>query len=1531
MYTQGSVEFNELIETPNNQALVKRLILTDDNTEIENIVSIIMHSSSSQDELQIGTTNMSYIEVVAVTDKVLTNREVRLECGVKLSNGTIEYAPMGVFTIQKPQGDLDRITFTANDKMQKFEKPYVSSLTYPTTSDKVLAELCNMCGVELATPIDTPITIATKLDGYTCREMLGYISGIHAKFACFDRLGKLNLRWYSNAPIDKNIGLIYKFSKAERNFTVDKVEVAKDSETNFTSGDGLGVVYYSNPLATQDITNNILNKINGFTYNASTVEILDDIRLDLGDVIKVTYLDGIDYLVPCMSLKQDFAQGSTSIEAYSKTDEENEYRYTGPTTRYIERVAHELLLANRIIATKVDADYVQSHAITTDNLDAIQANITTLVVEEIDGRYANLDFANIDVANINVTKMGELFAKVGLIDRATIVDGHITGFLDAVEINANKITAGTLIADRILLSGGEKGVLYALNNLGELTSTNVNSLDGYVLTDRTITADKIIAKSITTNELDVANIFGNTAVLNTIVSQDIFAQAVATNSLVVGAYGVAEEALKAINSLEIGGRNLAQKKYILKFAGTTNLDNYISKGEIVQSDNVAHGGFRFDSINYYEPDTEYTLSGYICLVSGSIENFYLYNGKSHIYKSFYIDGKEYGNPLGVQMEEANELLNDGESHYFELHFETASSINNDTSTNYTYFQINKASTTFVEYKIKGFKLEKGNKATDWTPAPEDIEADISLVGDIANTTKNTLSNLTLTENNITVIDGGKIATGSITANKIDVLDLFSKNIVATGTITGATLMGTYAEIDEGNIGNWHINDGNMTSLTNDIIFRSTGALEYDLSDVVSTGLYGMATYVTNGKEKVTLSAGGDNVYLEFANVDDRERNVMSYQINLYGIEKTKWSSDFTSSETKVILGYLDDGIYTPNLSADRADILSVYAQNLYLANLEGRKATFSNTVTAPTFSGIATKVHGTVVKPTSESWYFPVFCTGASSGGKTLNLAGCLTVGYNIGTVDTDGRITLNLGNNIASGTDKNARGCIRMYDTTKYYANIYFGNGDTTANKNIYFPKEGGTVAMTTSNVASATKIYSTLTNPTAATTYVIPFCSSASTGNKSLLNNDGILYKTMEGTTTTNGYGLLFLGNNTASGTAKNKYGVICMYGNGGYYTLLRGLNATANRTINFPDASGTVALESKFSDYLPLSGGNLTGALTLNNAIALNGKNTSGTVLNLIAINSSNRVVVGNTSCDTYINGGTAYISGSIVLNNNKAINMKNTNNEYVNCMYMDNTNSLRIGYGASDIRIGENATTSTIYTYGKINTNNNIVLPNNSAILFKNTSGAEVNSLFMGIDNVLYLGYDSKQIIIGKALQNTGLICGIEFVYSSNDTKLNIKPVNVSNYATYLGDATYYYNTIYYQTLSQISDRNSKKDIFDISEKYLDLWDKLSVKTFRYIDDDKTVKVGLIAQEVEECALKSGLTLEQCGFILREYVDNEIYKGYKYSLDYTGLATITMAKLKQVIGNIAEHDKRIQRLEDEIAILKATISQMQMQYA
>ena len=114
---------------------------------------------------------------------------------------------------------------------------------------------------------------------------------------------------------------------------------------------------------------------------------------------------------------------------------------------------------------------------------------------------------------------------------------------------------------------------------------------------------------------------------------------------------------------------------------------------------------------------------------------------------------------------------------------------------------------------------------------------------------------------------------------------------------------------------------------------------------------------------------------------------------------------------------------------------------------------------------------------------------------------------------------------------------------------------------------------ATTATTATNATNVRYTLQNPTSSSTYVVPFASGVSTGNKATYINDGITYNTLEGTTAVAGYGTLILGNSTKSGTAANKYGQIRLYGTSTGYTQLKAGSSTSNYTLTLPNATDTL----------------------------------------------------------------------------------------------------------------------------------------------------------------------------------------------------------------------------------------------------------------------------------------------------------------------------------------------------------------------
>ena len=154
------------------------------------------------------------------------------------------------------------------------------------------------------------------------------------------------------------------------------------------------------------------------------------------------------------------------------------------------------LKATNAEISKIKSEYVTTAVLDSDYLTADEIVATYATINSIETAYAKIDLANVEKASI-----GKVLADIGLISSAIIEEGHVTGYLDSVEINANKITAGTLSVERLVISGSDKSIIYALNNSGKLVSTQVDTIDGDVITKRTISAEHIIANSITSNEL----------------------------------------------------------------------------------------------------------------------------------------------------------------------------------------------------------------------------------------------------------------------------------------------------------------------------------------------------------------------------------------------------------------------------------------------------------------------------------------------------------------------------------------------------------------------------------------------------------------------------------------------------------------------------------------------------------------------------------------------------------------------------------------------------------------------------------------------------------------------------------------------------------------------------------------------------------------------------------------------------------------------------------------------------------------------
>lgn len=137
---------------------------------------------------------------------------------------------------------------------------------------------------------------------------------------------------------------------------------------------------------------------------------------------------------------------------------------------------------------ELQATHGEFESLTASNFEAVDAKINNIVAGELEVVYANIDFSNIGSA-----AMEYFYSASGLIENVVVSDGTITGNLVGVTIKGDLIEGNTIVAEKLVIKG-ENGLYYKLNTDGvkiEAEQTDYNSLNGSIITAKSITATKI--------------------------------------------------------------------------------------------------------------------------------------------------------------------------------------------------------------------------------------------------------------------------------------------------------------------------------------------------------------------------------------------------------------------------------------------------------------------------------------------------------------------------------------------------------------------------------------------------------------------------------------------------------------------------------------------------------------------------------------------------------------------------------------------------------------------------------------------------------------------------------------------------------------------------------------------------------------------------------------------------------------------------------------------------------------------------------
>lgn len=814
-------------------------------------------------EITIGNTCSSSVTFSIYMPTVsLENKEITIFEGVKVGT-EIKYIQLGIFTVTKQTSDGEYTSYEAYDRMYKADMPYFSDMAFPSTDKAILNEICDKLGISLATNIVTTHTISDKPQGYTYREIIGYMAMLQGCNAVINADGNLELRWYKDSGYVLDGHKYYQQGvtfTTSKDFIIQKLTCnnAKSSSTEqseITSGDGATGLSFANPFMTQTILDELYKKIGGFTFRPLTVKFVGDYRLEVGDIITVNK-GGVDYKVPIMQIIHECDGGLMSTAtSIGQSESSNNTAASGPITKAMQRYYAELVTINKALINKLDVDTAKITYATITNLTAVKGDVDYLKVNNLTVDKANLLYASIErmevvegqIRNLNVDDLKAQVANINTLMFGSASGGSLTTeFSNSIVANigdaqiksamiesiaADKITSGKIYTNLVEILS-ESGNLDIADNTIQIKDNNkvarvqigkdaTNDYNIYVwdksgnlmfdalgLTEngvkREIIRNDMIKEdaNIAASKLDIESLFNviNEDGSHTLKSSKIYVDAnkqtldaafknMTTNvtnlqntvttqgtqlTAVQGAISSKvwqQDITTAVNGLQIGGRNLFQgtKEFVIQ--NVTGIDGV---GSSIAAEKYKGLTVRVKSSpwNFYRP----TLT----LEAGR-----------YVFSSYVKGTSKYKGDIRVTNVTENTTLN---ANAFDINSEWERQSLTFKLAKKTNVKFSLESTGSGEIYECGWKLELGNKATDWSPAPEDTDSSISAVDTKVTTISNqytslnqSLTSLTATVNSNTTKISEKADGSKVTALQANVTAL-------TADLSGfrTTVSSTYA-------------------------------------------------------------------------------------------------------------------------------------------------------------------------------------------------------------------------------------------------------------------------------------------------------------------------------------------------------------------------------------------------------------------------------------------------------------------------------------------------------------------------------------------------------------------------------------------------------------------------------------------------------------------------------------------------------------------------------------------------------------------
>ena len=783
-----------------------------------------------------------------------------------LQDGTTELLQCGSFLVQEQSNPDSSVDLTCLDNMCRTEIPYSEvSTVYPATIQVIVQDICNRCGITLATTqIDNGGYVVSERpndEALTCRDVLHYAAQISGSFARCDALGRMELRWYNEKATKHKITAIKSFTPENQDIIITGIQAtdASDEKQSSLYGEkGYVLEVSDNPLIEAGkapvVASYLGKKIIGMSFRPLDLTCILDPSAEAGDPAEVTDRKGKTYT--CWITNMTYATGrdtKITCDAESPSDRAA-VRFSEQTKAIIEnrnkiekeRTERELALKNlskqlaessgMYITSEKQKDgstiyYVHDKptlaesmivwkltatalGISTDGgktypygLDVSgDAILNRIYVNGIDGKYIKIENEKLSEYVEKVNKIAsdasDTAEKAMQTANSTVASMTIEYYksTSSTELKGGTWQSGTVTAtqgyyiwsrtktvaqdDTVTYSQaacitgstgatGAKGDTGATGEKGDTGATGkgVRSIvpQYYLSTSKTSQAGGSWSNTQPTWQPShyiwtrsyITWSDGTTSTTTPILAQALNdanqkgydnAQNLETIKKTVTKQGSSLETMETqikekvwkeditteVKKISVGGRNLAEStnqgvtgwSWGMQTGGCTLsevAENNVRTCKLLR-DSVAQTGW---SVIYYnrigrykwEPDTIYTVS--VDVKPSVSTNFNIAFREANGTNNLIISGEK---SIQVQANKGNKMI---------WNVKTASTL--PASTSQVFYATEMNSGTGVWYQFKNLKIEKGNQATDWTPAPEDVQSSIDTAQSTADNVQTTVT------------------------------------------------------------------------------------------------------------------------------------------------------------------------------------------------------------------------------------------------------------------------------------------------------------------------------------------------------------------------------------------------------------------------------------------------------------------------------------------------------------------------------------------------------------------------------------------------------------------------------------------------------------------------------------------------------------------------------------------------------------------------------------------------------------------------